>query len=284
MSNQPITMSSSDIKEIFPSTKTKTINKLITENSITRIINRLLDVEGYVISSEFPESVINSYIQSPNNNTYIPISNGIQNCDLEFSIRGYYFNLGKYSDLLSSINLSPGESLVANIYISNDTEYPELYGQDTVEQKSMTGTTGDIVFPGDVDTRFVDTTSIIVYAKNSQNEYVTISSYSDPSKFTINDSKKLCYNDLVLPYAETEDTGIQKVTYTYAVSTEALTLIKSDGSDDPSTMPMEDYKMYSLTLIKNYDGEVGIPIESLHKFDTISVASIDGGEIIPTTT
>ena len=50
-------LTNKQVKEMFPSTKTKTINKLITENSLTRLLNRLLDVDSYIITSEYPNTI-----------------------------------------------------------------------------------------------------------------------------------------------------------------------------------------------------------------------------------
>lgn len=124
----------------FPSTKRASVNKLITENSVTRLINRLIDVDGYVITNGLSDV---DYTQD------IPIDAWSNNgADFEFVIHGYYFNISKSSDisglayLLNTTNFDFPSSeqteheLKARIIIDNtDLEFPELYGQDDVEGK-----------------------------------------------------------------------------------------------------------------------------------------------------
>lgn len=121
----------------FPSTKTASINKLITENSLTRMINRLLDVDGYVITKQLDDSDIGVDI-----NQDIPIQN-FEN-DFEFVIWGYYFNIGNINNLLDAVGWEDAKAewtgdsvghLTARIFINNSLAgYPELFGQDLVEQ------------------------------------------------------------------------------------------------------------------------------------------------------
>lgn len=128
----------SDKINCFPTAKRGSKNKLITENSVTRLINRLLDVNGYVITTDVPD--IAEYSRG------IPIYLWENGClDFEFVIRGYYFCV--YADKEASLsglqylinstgfNAKGGtteHSLYATIYIDKtNPNYPELYGQET---------------------------------------------------------------------------------------------------------------------------------------------------------
>lgn len=128
----------------FPSTKRASMNKLFTENSVTRLINRLVDSESYVITNG---------LKSADFGSDLLIDNWINdNADFEFVINGYYF-------CISNINESSGmtylldqtgfkfeetevddHTLYARILIDKtDKDYPELYGQD--EERRADGTT-----------------------------------------------------------------------------------------------------------------------------------------------
>lgn len=121
----------------FPSTKRASVNKLLTENSITRLINRLVDVEGFVITTGIDADFLND----------IPIGewNNV-GADFEFVIRGYYFSVVKdtalsgLAKLLSDTNFNPTDevdhTLFAGIFVDiTDKDFPELYGQDSVSGK-----------------------------------------------------------------------------------------------------------------------------------------------------
>lgn len=145
----------------FPSTKRASVNKLMTENSITRLINRLLDVDGYVITNSIelnPEEIgtskVDGIIQDKWTTKELPF---------EFSIRGYYFCIDKENaesgiqNLINQANFKytgQGEhTLTAYIFIdTTDKDYPELHGQDIVES---TGAAAFITFLADGETPVV---------------------------------------------------------------------------------------------------------------------------------
>lgn len=122
----------------FPSTKRASVNKLMTENSVTRLINRLVDVDGFVITTGLDDI---DFTQD------IPVdawSNA--GADFEFVIRGYYFSISKDTDvsglayLLNSTQFDPSDeaehTLFAGIIIDKtDEAFPELYGQDDISGK-----------------------------------------------------------------------------------------------------------------------------------------------------
>lgn len=148
----------------FPSTKRASKNKLMTEHSVTRLINRLLDVDSYVITSEiFPlvregtdsvgvteenlDAILNG---TASNNSIVDgiLASEWSGKDFEFNIHGYYFCISATRDASGTVTSSglenlmtaasfPGsgsDTLYARIYVDGvDSDYPELYGQDAVE-------------------------------------------------------------------------------------------------------------------------------------------------------
>lgn len=198
----------------FPSTKRASMNKLFTENSVTRLINRLVDVESYIITNSLKDVDFTSDILVDNWNT--------QNLDFEFVIHGYYFCISKkdsvsgLSYLLSQTGFEFDETvtddhiLFARIILDKtDKNYPELYGQDDIQRADGTS------------------------------RYLAV-------KFFI-DSEEIEYPD----------------------------------GGDPS-----EYEYYDLPLVKYMisDEDLNkrqryIPLNSLFKFNSKSIADIDGGEI-----
>lgn len=260
---------SSDIQEVFPSTKTQTLNKLITENSITRLINRLLDVDGYVISSEFYKDAFPSLVQNGTvPQDYLPLSSTILSCDLEFCIRGYYFNLGKMQNWVNRMRSENMESLQAVIYISDDTEYPELYGQDVYEGREQTGETGETIVLNKGDDESIEDSSIVLFDADGKK--------IDDIAFKLNSENSTLVTDP--GDVELEWGRIHTVKYSITSISEVL-ILQTAGT---SIAPKDGYDYYTLTLFETYadaegDSQIGIPISSLHKFDTISIATIDGG-------
>ena len=282
------------VNEIFPSTKTKTINKLITENSLTRLINRLLDVDGYVITSEFSDDFVIDQIAT-NEDDYIKITENELNNDCEFSIRGYYFNIGKYSDIISNngvyaglatlpSNPSNSTSIMASIYISNDTEYPELYGQDIYSSETISkgtaSTEDEIILPDEATSTTVSINSFRFFKENIEVQ-VTVTGVSDGHRI-------LDGNGDILTWGE----NIDKVKFVISSSSAALYLsndvseISNAGTGaDPLTLPsVQNYDRYDLELLRiiNENGTAVpvIPLTSLHRFNTLAISNIDGGIIV----
>lgn len=116
----------------FPSTKRASVNKLMTENSITRLINRLIDQDSYVITN----GISADYTQDIDYGAWAGKS-------FEFVIHGYYFSVlngeGYSSGLQYIMSKVPAfvrtgeqeKTLCARIFIDTaDEDFPELYGQD----------------------------------------------------------------------------------------------------------------------------------------------------------
>lgn len=126
----------------FPTTKMGSINKLITENSLTRLINRLLDVDGFIITDGLTEKGGSEAIGNGGKhlkiNTNLPLEDTIfRDGLLEFVIRGYYF-AADIAELAAKLNDEKGDDdsygLFARIFIDNSNpNYPELVGQTAYE-------------------------------------------------------------------------------------------------------------------------------------------------------
>lgn len=101
---------------VFPSTKRgneQTSARELSEKSLARLVNQIIDTDGYVISYE--DNII------------------------DFNIHGYYFRFSDVTNYLST-NFSSATNIYAHILISNtgtsstvtgqDAEIDELIGQD----------------------------------------------------------------------------------------------------------------------------------------------------------
>lgn len=256
--------------EIFPSTKTKTMNKLITENSLTRLLNRLMDVDGYIISSEISTDISNDY-------DYVTVDSTFTNTNLEICIRGYYFNLGKFPNVINTIrtSLSPtdGQTITACIFIDkSNPDFPELYGQDTftpADDITVTQSTPNPVFEDGCDV-----STITFYDTDGEK----ITSITD---FHLNDSNKLVdsSNNLIDLYTA----GVVTVKY-YIRTEEDCVWLYVSNEGDTITPPIEGLTRFDLDLFEAVsDGGSGvnfkIPVSSFHKFSSVSIQTIDGGRI-----
>lgn len=129
----------------FPTTKMESVNKLITENSLTRLINRLLDIDGFIITDGLSEADTGSI---GNGGEHLKINSNLdansiafKNDLFEFVIRGYYFSIDFSTiknEMDSYINhhqpISNSIGLYARIFIDNtNPNYPELVGQTAYE-------------------------------------------------------------------------------------------------------------------------------------------------------
>ena len=120
----------------FPSTKRASVNKLMTENSVTRLINRLVDVDGFVITTGLTDV---DFTQDLSIDVW---HNNL--ADFEFVIRGYYFSISRGNSIsgldylltATQFNFSDEEehTLFAGIFIDKTyPEFPELYGQEDIQ-------------------------------------------------------------------------------------------------------------------------------------------------------
>ena len=82
---------------VFPSTKMESVNKLITEGSLTRLINKLIDTDSYIIP---PDSADLSNYTNTDYGTMIEVEN-TKSDNIEFLLHGYYFNMGNINNLVT---------------------------------------------------------------------------------------------------------------------------------------------------------------------------------------
>lgn len=165
----------------FPSTKRASENKLLTENSITRLINRLIDNDSYVIINGLTGVDYSSDIE-----VGYWANNG---SDFEFVIHGYYFSISKGDSvsglkyLMDTVGFNFSDqnehTLYARIFIDKvDKKYPELYGQ----QDSPRGEYEGIQF-------YIDSEDIIYPDGGTENEYDVYD--AELVKYMSNDSETL---------------------------------------------------------------------------------------------
>ena len=272
-----IAYKSMDVKEIFPSTKTKTINKLITENSLTRLLNRLVDVDGYIISSELGVDV------SDDNEYTVVEGDGILDSDLEFCIRGYYFNLGTfrdiYSGLLSNITVGDNEGdnvdIYARIYIDeiSNPEYPELYGYDDWNEHNIP--IDNVNRTATLDNDYDGAT--VKFYNNGERVH---KDWVFGTDFIINTNNIIC--DMNEAPIDLFGSGVDTVNYFTHTTSNAVWIHQAD--EDLSLEGLSpDLTPYELLLFNAYridDAvQLRIPVSSFHKFSSVSVKSIDGGII-----
>ena len=130
----------------FPTTKMESVNKLITENSLTRLINRLLDLDGYIITEQLAKRDASSEVLG-NGGSRLKINDDInlnevifRNNLFEFVIRGYYFSVelesivSMMTDYINAQHPTQKVGLYARIFIDNtNPNYPEPVGQTAYE-------------------------------------------------------------------------------------------------------------------------------------------------------
>ena len=280
---------------VFPSTKTQTINKLITENSLTRLINRLIDVDGYVITNELEKTLDNPITTDVAISSYLD-----NNLPFEFSIHGYYLAVDSLSDILSSVNWNPsGETeqyIYARIFIDKTaSRYPELCGQYSQTPVVQAIAEGDAFkssvtqienFPGSdrvIDLELLDSDSTIINSigatsVTADGKVICTSFINNKSRTDVKTIKftRLDYYTGLTLYTVSSETGSLPV---LPVPTQL-----PDGSSYDATL----YDYYDLNIVKYYKAVIGttfdyascIPLSSMNKFSAKSLKSIDGGEII----
>ena len=101
---------------VFPTTKREQISRssrLLTEKNLVDIVNRLVDIESFVITRSF-------------------IYGG--GASLDFNIYGYYISIDNFDLIIDSVTrgetITKGSSIWANIFIYKTGDYDELYGSD----------------------------------------------------------------------------------------------------------------------------------------------------------
>ena len=250
---------------VFPSTKMEAVNKLITEGNLTRLINKLIDSDSYIIPTSSTDfSVPTSIKLSDTTETLIPV--GLETEDLEFVMHGYYFNLGSISNIINTGEMSNDQKLTARILVDiSNPNYPELFGETDIE--STWSSTAEITF---------GTTTIP--EEQQQNIYQITATGSD------NKIYELSYDEDYILLRGGIDTGISfpnGYTIKHRNYANIINLYVCDISDSlpdlPDTLPA--HEDYVLDLLYMMNGNMYFPMSSFAKFSSQSIKTIDGGII-----
>lgn len=277
---------------VFPSTKTQTINKLITENSLTRIINRLINTDGYIITTtleKLGEDIDKDIISTKFTVNDIP---------LEFSIKGYYFSIDSLTTLLSDSELwetnndswkNTEHKLFARIFIDKTVQsYPELmgqYSQTPVVQPIEGFVSGETAIENFMGKDI--TQDVVLLDSNSK-------IISKVNAVTVNSEGKISCSDFTEGHAATDVAFVQYTKLTFYEGLQVYVLDKEGEQYNNSPAPtppnnvaysenLHDY--YDLELLHYYKPdhedsfETYIPLRSMHRFTSASIRDIDGGEI-----
>lgn len=274
---------------LFPSTKMDSINKLITEGNLTRLINKLIDTDSYIIP---PKGIDLSDYVSIDSNTVVKVDTNISYEDLEFVINGYYFNLGPIHYLIYSAKEEILNSqlslnnfiLSAQIKISTDSEnggkYPELFGETLInktlkQQFPTSATITESELPNIKDFNLGDKpiTKIEFFHLVGDEEVIDgVGSYDS--------------NGVILKPSGLEfDTNYDYFyTIEYKDYSSMITLYIRDidediqSEEDSTYILPQDIKNYSIDLLIYKNSNTYIPMNNFAKFGHQSISSIDGGE------
>ena len=283
---------------VFPSTKMESVNKLITEGSLTRLINKLIDTDSYIIP---PDSADLSNYTNTDYGTMIEVEN-TKSDNIEFLLHGYYFNMGNINNLVtiaSELAVSDKNDISGNFFItacinvqtdaSNGGKYPELFGQNlikqTLTQSFPTDPTIEESFLPKIPADLLDKpiTKIIFSHKNSAGE-------------TFNDGLgSYDYNNVILkPEGLEFESGCEYFyTIEYKDYSSLITLYVTNPGNELADVPVilnidespdyvypDDLQSYTIDLlyVDVATSKVYIPMNKFAKFNHQSIASIDGGE------
>ena len=261
---------------VFPSTKMETVNKLITEGSLTRLINKLIDTDTYLIAPKDIDfsQVIN--VDQVGTLVSIPITATTNNDELEFVMHGYYFNLGSVTDIVGQSMTSGNKKLIAEIFVDvTNPEYPELGSQrDAVIDSPEISVNWDN--SPTLDAEYRD--------KSIVNIYTIASKEGEPDEiYTVN------YNTTTYALSVTFDDGYDSDTYIvkYVDYSVLINLYVIEETADPeeivSSVPTSDesfdeiHDRYLIDLAHRHDGAFYFPLQSFAKFNGASIMEIDGG-------
>ena len=283
---------------VFPSTKMESVNKLITEGSLTRLINKLIDTDSYIIP---PDSADLSNYTNTDYGTMIEVEN-TKSDNIEFLLHGYYFNMGNINNLVtiaSELAVSDKNDISGNFFITacinvqtdanNGGKYTELFGQNlikqTLTQSFPTDPTIEESFLPKIPADLLDKpiTKIIFSHKNSAGE-------------TFNDGLgSYDYNNVILkPEGLEFESGCEYFyTIEYKDYSSLITLYVTNPGNELADVPVilnidestdyvspDDLQSYTLDwlYVDVATSKVYIPMNKFAKLNHQSIAAIDGGE------
>lgn len=271
---------------VFPTTKMNSVNKLITEGNITRLLNNLLDTDSYLIptaDSNFGSEVV----WGENLQGLIKIEDF--NFDLECVLKGYYFNLGPLAGqdgIISQFGTQSGGAtsslLLAQIIIDNtNPDYPELYGEE-----AGTDTLTITVSPAWNPSTSPDDAPVVpeLYRNLDIKGITAVDSGGTTRGFTLNSDWQLVPTWTEVPQGIT--IGSYTIEYVSYYSLIKLHVLTGDDAKIPATAPdisaasLGDNAVYvDLPVLCKYNGNYYFPMTSYPKFTSLSIQSIDGGII-----
>lgn len=279
---------------VFPSTKMNSVNKLITEGSLTRLINNLIDTNSYIIP---PASANLTEYSLLNNETVVPVTNTSES--IEFILGGYYFNLGSIKDIFKhySDNVSPLTSgqyfLSAQIFIDDSgidyphSYYPELRGEQEIVISSdkmnatLTTSAGNEVVSSTLLLTNVTVNGNTVNIDKSSIKSIEFFDSSDElycSGYVDSDSGEIRPNEVL--------GDIQcRVVVTYYEYSNIINLYLTPVGQTPEFSDLgDDASTETINLIyADWDSNVNeissvmMSIKGFHKLKHHSIESIDGG-------
>ena len=275
---------------IFPSTKMESVNKLITEGNLTRLINKLIDTDSYLI----PPTNIN--LDNYTNTDYglmIEASEVIEE-DIEFMLHGYYFNLGSIKNL---VDIAKSKAILdstitdfiitAQIMISmdyaNNNKYPELFGEDLIQQTikkpfPTSPTISESELPRIPDELLDKPISKILFSHVTPTgeEFLDGEGSYDSNNIILKPAGLIF--DVTCDYFYTIEYKDYSSMITLYVNSPSVT---SQVLDNTSTYVLpQDVQTYTLNLLMfdSNTSKIYMPITNFAKFGHQSISSLDGGE------
>ncbi len=271
---------------VFPTTKMNSVNKLITEGNITRLLNNLLDTDSYLIPTA--DSNFGSEVAWGGNLQGLIKVEDV-NFDLECVLKGYYFNLGPLSGesgILTQFGTQAGTSssalLLAQIIIDNtNPDYPELYGEE-----ADTSSVSISISPAWNPSADPDGAPVVpeMYRNLDIKGITAEDSGGTMRGFTLNSDWKLVPTWTEAPSGVTISSyAIEYVSYYSLIKLHVLTgsdaKIPADVVDTGVESLGNNAISVSLPILCKYNNNYYFPMTSYPKFTSISIQSIDGGII-----
>ncbi len=283
---------------VFPSTKMDSVNKLITEGNLTRLINKLIDTDSYIIP---PDSANMSKYTNTDFGTMIEVETPKLD-NIEFLLHGYYFNMGNIDTLVtiaSNLATSDKNNITGNFVISaciniqtdatNGGKYPELFGQNLIKQTLLesfpTDPTLEESFLPKIPDELSDKpiTKIMFSHKNPAGEMFDdgLGSYDangvilKPEGLEFESGCEYFYS---IEYKDYSSLITLYVTNPGDKLSESQVVLNVDNATEYVTP--DDLQSYTIDLlyVDVETSKIYIPMNKFAKFNHQSIASIDGGE------
>lgn len=267
---------------VFPTTKLNSINKLITEGNITKLLNSILDTDSYIIPPA--DLSFDSDVIWDNNLQGLIKVPDLTLSHLECVLHGYYFDLGPiFGENAIAPQLTTNSSLLLGQIIIDTTNenYPELFGEESTDPpESIQVTLPNIWRYGDTDAptinpNYRDLNIKTIYATASGTSYY----------FNLNSNWELVALQNIPLGTEFTSYTIEYITYYSLIK---LHLLTGEEAKIPTDTPYfgntieplgNNYISVTLPLLCRQNNQIYFPMTSFPKFTSTSIYSIDGGLI-----